>query len=67
MPIIEVFIALNEDGKYDAAPDADVASGRLQDNYLANMVRIVRVPVQISAPTVDDYGSVVEGRNLKVD
>jgi hypothetical protein len=58
MPIVEVWVALSENGDYEAATDEDTAIERLQDasgeDLSGTACRVVKLNVEISEPRYRD-------------
>ncbi len=52
--VIEVWIAMNESGEYEAGPDEDTAIERFDDTVSGSMRRLVRLKVTITPPAVTE-------------
>jgi hypothetical protein len=67
----ELFIAMNEDGDTDYGPTVEQALGRLDKDFAGNLIRVVRVMVHMTPPTVEDCGDVIipdaAGSKVKFD
>jgi hypothetical protein len=52
MTLVELYIAMDEDGNYEVASEASDASERLLEaGYGNNMVRVVKINVTMEPPT----------------
>jgi hypothetical protein len=62
MPLkeIEIFVAMNEDGDYEAAAEAEVAHDSLRDNSGGHACRIVKLIVKMSPPAYEEPPAVIE-------
>ena len=66
--VVEIFVAMNEDGDYDVATTQEDASERLTDNFACQMIRIVKLSGLMSPPKIaeadvdipDDTGETIE-------
>jgi hypothetical protein len=58
-PVIDVWIAMNEDGEYEVAKDEDEVVELWDDNVGGLARRIVRLRVTMSAPAVADVEAYV--------
>jgi len=56
---IEVFIAMNEDGDWEARSDSTDAAEALVDSYGYTAARIVKIKITMNAPEITEGGEVV--------
>jgi hypothetical protein len=50
---IELFVAMNEEGDYEAAAEAEVARDSLNENSGGHCCRIVKLVLKMSPPAYD--------------
>lgn len=66
----DLFIVMNEDAEMDSGPTLEDAAGRLDQKFVGNLIRAVKVTVSMAPPTVEDQGNVivadVAGINVKL-
>jgi len=53
-PVRQIFVAMNEDGRFECATAADDAAKYLHENYGGEMCRIVVIDVMMSPPKLID-------------
>jgi len=56
---ITLFVAMNEDGEWEADADASEATNRVAENSGGTMVRVVQVTLTLSPPVMSEVEGTV--------